>query len=422
MRVLRIELRHSPTLIVLPLLVFLAGTFTERGLLKGVYLGSNITTSLLASVQLLGPICAGLAAWAATRETRRGVSYLRRLAVQSGATLVAIETLALALPVVLALVLVATFVTTRAAIAGMYGRVSVLGVLAGLLGILVHVSLGYAAGRVWPRAAVAPVITLASYLFVVWNLDQAGRPFYLLAPVTVENATAFYTWWPNLFLWQNLWLLGVAILPLSLLAWVSSQTRLPVVASVLAVAAAGLGGWHLWSYGGLFFDVRHGANVRLSCSNSDGLQICTHPAFASGTGELARAFRPVLTRLADTPAATAHLEQARRGPNTGRGSDVFHIDDLSPGFAAQAVAEFVGDQIDINACAKPARSDASSLTRLVADWIITGNPSSSSYREAWPVAAKALGRLTSIQQQQRWLGDHFQQFRTCRLDDRAFTP
>lgn len=422
MHLLRLELRHSPTLLLLPILILLVGISTERGLIPGVQLGDNITTSVISSVQLLGPISAGLAAWFATRDRRRGVGYLRRLSARSNSTLVLVEALAVALPAILAIALVTGFVTARAALVGLHGDISLLGLLSALAGLLVHVSLGYAAGRLWPRAAVAPIVTLASYLYIVWNLDQAGRSFYLLAPVTVERATASYTWWPDLFLWQSLWLLGVAMLPLFLLGWDSTRRLLPRLGILFLVAGmASVGGARLWSYGGHFFDLKNDPISAASvCTDDSGLRVCTHPAFATGHDELVRQFKPVLNRLASTPAATDRLEQARRGPNTGEGSTVLYLEDLAPGFAQQAVAEFISNQIDVNACAAPSRSDAFPFTRLVADWIITDDPAASSYSNLRPAAAEALSRLNGEDEQRRWLQDHFEDFRTCQLDDRSF--
>lgn len=411
MRALAIELRHGPATYALPLFILLGYLAAESQLIPGVWLGDNITSATLASVQLTGPLAAGLAAWFGTREARRGTASLRRLGARSSTAVVMVEIAALILPALVATLLVLVTMVVRATSAGMYGGVHPMGVMVALAGLLVHVCVGYAAGLAWPRPLVAPLVAFALYLYVGLNLDFAGQPFYLFSPVTVEKATAYFSFAPGVLWWQALWLLGLAGVIVAVVCLRRAPGCRQVVATVVVLAVAVVGGLGVLGYDGRPVVARD--DSALACSTTDALRLCTHPAFNPGQPQLVAAFTPALDRLAATPAATPELFQTPRR----RGDDPrqIHLDDLAPGFASTAVTEFIDDQLVTEACFSRAVPPNFALTRLVADWIVTGDAAGSSHAAVEPDAAAALAGLDTLAVQQAWLSENFDAFRACAL-------
>lgn len=414
MRALTIELRHSPSTLALPLFILLGYLAAESSRTDGVWIGDNVTTSVLASVQLTGPLAAGLAVWFAMRETRRGTTALRQLSGRGALSVVAVEIFAVALPALAASLLVTGALAVRGTAAGMYGGVSLLGVTVALAGLLVHVCVGYAAGRAWPRPALAPLVAFALYLYAGLNLDYAGRPAYLLSPVTVENAGAYFGFAPGVLGWQALWLFGTAASLLMIVCLALAPRRQQAVVVTLTATVAAVGAMGVLGYDGRPVVPRD--DPALACSSTDQVRLCTHPAFSPGRAELLAAFTPAIARLAHSPAATAELTQAPRQRRDDPRD--FHVDSLAEGFAAGAVVEYVGSQQDVGACR--GKTTDFNLSRLVIAWIVTGNAPSGFYADVQPLQAESLDGLDTLASQQLWIAENFEAFRTCSLSSAVF--
>lgn len=420
--VLRLEARRSLMLTALPLLVFLCGLAAWRDQIPGVAWWPATTLGLLASLQLLGPALAGLAAFAATRERRRRVDYLRLLSVEREASAPVLHLLGLMVWGWAAFLFVSIAAVILAGVQQAPGWFDPSVLLFGLGSVALHTVVGYAAGWLLPRFVTAPVVAFAAYLYVVVNLDYAGTWFYLLAPVAVERPNVFVPIQAEVVPWMGLWLCAVAVLLVVLFRaaeWARKWRGIAVAVALAAGCLAGLAVWQLQSYDGHVF-ASPTSSVDRVCGGREP-EVCVHPAMKSAIPALRRAFGPVLQRLDGTPGAASVLRHASRNDATvpAAGTRNINLDDLRPGFAQAAVREYVEGLSASEMCFSTRDVDSVLYTYLVSDWLV-GDLDLANVR---PEHAGDLRWFRALSEQTRhdWLLAHYAEFATCRLTAASFT-
>ncbi len=144
-RVLRIDARRTAPFLAVPALALLGAVAAWRALLPGVAYWDDAVAALFASVRVLGPASAALAAWVALREHRLG--YLRGLSARSPALGPLLDLLLLGVVALTAYAAVAAVVVVKTLLHVEAGHPQVLGLLAGALSLLLYTVVGYLAGR-----------------------------------------------------------------------------------------------------------------------------------------------------------------------------------------------------------------------------------------------------------------------------------
>jgi len=366
---------------------------------------------------LSGPFVACLATWAGTREMRSRAAVLRVTSPRPQWLGACVELLSLCLWVLAAYLLVAMVLVGRTSLGATWGQPDLLWLSAGALGLMLFVVAGYVAGRIVPRAFMAPLVGVICYLAVVLNAASFGTPWYFLNPAIMQRTTPFLAINHRLLALQIAWYTAIAasLFCAYAVALLGVRTRTVVTALAVSVAAAvavaiPIANTRSLLQGVTAFDyVCHGGRVT----------ICVHPAYSRGLGALQSEFDPLASRLTGTPFGATRLEQHRRGPRPAQGDTAwFAFDDLRPGFARLAVEEYVSSLAPVAAClhASSNEEQRNGAMRELAvqawiaddDSILAGVPATArNAREQLATMSEAAGRA--------WLSGHAKNIVDCTL-------
>lgn len=417
----RLETRRSPALIALPVLVAVALLAALRSLLPGISSWLNASTSIVASVQLLGPLAAGLAAYSAGRERRRGATYLRTLSVRPGSVVLLAECSGVAFWAATTYVLLSVALIVKTALGGARpGFISVWWVAVGGLGLLLHVVGGYALGRVVPRRAAAPVVAVLFFVAGAAALRSRGGWTARLVPVTVQPEDVFERHNNLLFAGQFLWYLGamllVACLAFGRLMSRVAVTTLLVVATVLAVS------------GLTVFQRTHGrfyagpAKAMFTCQQLAGPPVCVHPDYAQALPTLVPALDVLVSRLDRVGLNVGPLRQrASRPASAANGFTEFPLYDRSPGYVTLAQTAVLAQVTDAQGCydVQAATGNSPDYQTLVQGWLFNGPVQ---YQAPDAALTRAITFFNALSEDGRiaWLHKHLKAFQHCRLNSRDF--
>jgi hypothetical protein len=402
-RVLRIDARRTAPFLAVPALALLGGVAAWHALLPGVAYWDDAVAALFASVRVLGPASAALAAWVALREHRLG--YLRGLSARSPAlgplldlTLLGVVSLS-AYAVVAAIVVVKTLLHVEA------GHPQVVGLLAGALTLLDYTVIGYLAGRAVPRL---PTVAAATAVTCLWGIARPGTWTYLLPPPGVEHIHPFAGLRTELLAGQALWSLGIGGLLVS--GYLGVLTRRARLALPLVAAAVLITVTTLWIHTQQRAPLAPRA-FEYSCRQWP-LTVCVHPALRSALPSLEAALTPLATRLSGTPGGFTRVEHRPDNdfPRPGGGVVYIHLKDLSPGYAHRAEQEIQISLLDARTCGNPAHAVGVRYTALVSAWLLDETPP----RMPDTAAARAFGRWAESRRR-HWLRLHYTRYRSCTL-------
>lgn len=374
-------------------------------LIPGVTAWENIVVAAIGSLRVTGPVAAAFAAWVAVRGHRaaRGTPLTPWRSLRTP--------LAVVVVVVVAFCATVLVLTLRAALGEAAGRLLPSGLAVGASGLVLYVVLGWIVGWLVPWA-ITPLLTgIGCYALFTW---LAERPTWAvrLAPVTREPYDLFGELNSGAFLDQTIWLLclGATLL----LGWSAILTRqvavlavalLPLLGAVTGLARLQSG----WS--SVEAAERMADRTTYRCQEWP-IMVCVHPAMGSGLTELATVFTTVAARLAGTAGAFSRVEQHPRGVTPPAGVVAVHIDDLRPGFAKRAVAEFVAG------LAPPCREPAEGYRRIVTAWL-SGDPLPIGPLPQHAAAAAWFSGLAEVQRRD-WLRMFYADFTSCRLTQAHF--
>jgi hypothetical protein len=129
-------------------------------------------------------------------------------------------------------------------------------------------------------------------------------------------------------------------------------------------------------------------------------------------------FAPLVRRLEGTPARITVLQHRAawdRSP-LPPGVAPLYLDDLAPGFAANARESFVVGLTGGDDCWSRDREEGRWYARLVSDWLLDrpGNPSA----ELLPGQERFIH--ATERQRQAWFVSHYEAYRTCALTAASF--
>jgi hypothetical protein len=348
-RRLRLELRRNPMPWTLPLLAVLFWLSTYRQAMSDPPLW-NVRGSMLQAQTMLtfAPVLAGVAAWAGSREGRRGTADLvdvtglprwaGRLATWAAVTFWAEAAY-------LAGVAVIYGVTARQAVWGgpLWWLVAV-GAATGAAACAV----GFAAGSLAPSRFTAPLAAVIVFLALgggAFALQHGARATYSqIWPLNVEGAFPpdsfgiFYPFPPDLSIAQLMFVGGLGAAALGALGlpavaggrWLRAAAAAVVVAGLAAAGTAvGLAGTARLEAHGIVIPALHDAASDrpvpyTPVCGSAGIPVCLQPAYRAYLPEVTTALDPLLHELAGLPGAPTRVTQVavtsvQQGPSNGIG-------------------------------------------------------------------------------------------------------
>jgi hypothetical protein len=403
-------------LAAVPVLAFLGGLATWRGLIPGVATWESTSLALLGGTQLIGPVAAGLACWIAQREHRRRLTYLRVLSADRATAVPLLQVAAAVLWAVVAYLSVCGAAALHALVDAATGRPGPGAVVVGCLGVAIGVAVGYLAGATAGWRVLPPLVALASYVAVMIGMGYGGSWFYLLSPVTVENGGVFVAWQPGVFAAQTWWLLAALLVLTALVALRGRVTRVAVVAGTVGLLAAVPAAQRVAAYDGQLFADGIPATTRVCAGTAP--QVCLHPAFRRAADPIRREFAPLVRRLSGTPARITVLQHRAQGDDSPMAPGVMplYLQDLAPGYGLLARENLVQTLTDGDRCWSRESAAARGYSEVVSAWLLDEEPFL--FREHVP-AHERLTRATEAQRQ-AWFAAHFTAYRDCTLTAASF--
>jgi hypothetical protein len=407
-RVLRIDARRTAPFLAVPALALLGAVAAWRALLPGVAYWDDAVAALFASVRVLGPASAALAAWVALREHRLG--YLRGLSARSPALGPLLDLMLLGVVTLTAYAAVATVVVIKTLLHVEAGHPQVAGLLAGALTLLVYTVIGYLAGRALPRL---PTVAAAAAVTYLWGVTRPGTWTYLLPPPGVEHIHPFAGLRTELLVAQALWSLGLGALLVT--CYLLALTRRARLAFPIVAAAAVIVITSLWIHAQQRAPLAPRA-FEYSCRQWP-LTVCVHPALRTALPSLEAALTPLATRLSGTPGRFTRVEHRPDNdfPRPVRGVVYIHLSDLSPGYEHRAEQEIQISLLDARTCGNPAHTTGVRYTALVSAWLLDETPP----RLTDVTAARAFAAWAEVRRR-HWLRTHYLRYHSCTLRGRDF--
>lgn len=374
-------------------------------LIPGVAAWENTVVAVVGSLRHTGPAAAAFAAWVALRVRRAR----RRRAPAPGPWRALRVPLAVLAVVVCAFGATVVVLALRGAVSEHAGRMPPSGLLAGVAGLAFFVALGWVAGWAVPRGITPVAVLAAGYAISHWAA-HGPRWAERLGPSIREPYDLFGALDPELFTGQALWLAGAGAALLLGWAAVVSRRVLPAVAAIAALVAAGVGVARLLTPPAR---AQAAGPVAYACQEWP-ITVCVHPGMRAGLDELSARFIGLASRVAGTPAEFWRVEQhSRRGrPELPAGVVAVHVDDLRPGFADRAVAEFTEGLAP--RCAEPANG----YREIVLGWL-RGGPIPAGPLPEHRRAAAWFSGLTEAQRR-GWLQMFYTDLVRCELGGNHF--
>ncbi len=407
-RVLRIDARRTAPLLAVPVLTLLGAVAAWRALLPGVAYWDDAVAALFASVRVLGPASAALAAWVALREHRLG--HLRGLSPRSPAVGPLLDLLLLGVITLSAFVVVSAIVAVKTLISAQAGHPQVMGLLAGALTLLGYTVIGYLAGRLVPRL---PTVAVAAAVTYLWGFLRPGSWTDLLPPPGVEHVRPFAGLRTELLAGQALWSLGLGTLLVS--GYLLALTRRARLLVPLLASAVLITGTTLW--------IRDQQRAALTprafeyACRQWPLTVCVHPALGSALPSLEDALTPLATRLSGTPGRFTRVEHRPDNafPRPSHGVVYIHLRDLSPGYEHRAEQEIEISLLDARTCGDPGHATGARYSALISAWLLDEAPP----RLIEATAAHAFERWTE-RERRHWLRLHYARYHSCTLRGKDF--
>jgi hypothetical protein len=357
-RALRLEIKHSAAVWVLPVL---AALFYFNAYRTGA--GYPPTWTLRASV-ITGPnlifftvIAAGIAAWVATREGRRKTGDLLATTARAAWARQATVLVATVFWMVLAYLAGVAVIYVQTAFQATWGGPPLWPVAVGVVGVAASCAIGFTCGTLLPGRFTAPIVAVA--VFAAWfvgvnaannvnnfeNVSSAkGSPALFVAtdggrPRNVDVGV-FYHALPDVSIAQVMFMGGVLLVMVGLLALLPAA-RVPgvrglafapgwgltarqwltvvaaavvacgVAASATAFALAGTARYSIatgWEVPALH-DAADDQPVPYTpdCTGS-AFTVCIHPAYEPYLGAMSAALEPAAAEIAGLPGAPVRAE------------------------------------------------------------------------------------------------------------------
>ena len=347
-RLLRLELRRSVMLWMLPIVVALFWLITYRPAMGYPPLWNVRAMSMQTSVlAVFVPTVVGAAGWLGSREARHGMADLlsgasrprwaRQLATWAATT-------CWALFAYLGCVAVLYAITARQ---GAWGGPPWWPVAIGAASLPAFSALGFAAGALLPSRFTAPLVAIIAFLALEiaaqfihgdhspWQVSPLVAGPWAIGPD--QGVATFYPYLPDLPIVQLMFLIGLTAALLGVFGlpagsggpWLrrsaAALTTAGLLAAITATALAGTG--RLDPHGMIAIPPLHNtANDRPIpytpvCADTP-IPVCLHPAYTVYLPTVTAALEPVLSELAGLPGAPVRIDQAAASYRQGSENEV----------------------------------------------------------------------------------------------------
>jgi hypothetical protein len=295
------------------------------------------------------PFVAGVAAWMASRDGRRGTADLVAGAVRPRwATQLATWAAAAIWAVGGYLVFVGVMFASYAH-QGLQGSPPWWWVAVGAAAVTAFSAAGFAVGAFFPSRFAAPLAAFGAFLavFVSDNIGFGHNTGWPLILPTNANGNyqpvsgVFYPYLPDLPIARMIFLAGIAVVAVGLLGLPTRAggtwlRRTAAVITLVGVAAAGTAVGlvrtaQLTSHGMVIPALHDAANDRPIayipvCTEAAGVPVCLNPAYHRYLAEVAADLRPVIAEVTGLAGAPARVTQVAGGYTSGQfeGQDASH--------------------------------------------------------------------------------------------------
>ncbi len=382
-----------------------------------------VVSSLGWSVTLMGPVAGGIAAFAAARVRRRRTGYLEDVSSRGSAAAGLVQLIGLLVWTAAAYLAVVAVLFGYAATSATWSGPDVLRTCAAGVGLLLHVVLGFLAGRVVPRRFTPLLVVFALYGVVTFFVGTGiGARFAHFMPADVSLYDQFNVLNVRVAPGQLLWYVGVGLALTA--AWVWSRQRTPAPARVLGagLVLAALGAVVLVPQQGRTI-VGGAVRTEWTCTEhttsgqGPTTSVCLHPALSTLMPQVSAELMPIADRLSGTPFEVRRFEQRPRGVGQvpTPGAIAFALDDgrqssldlLRPDAAVNALV--VGD-----ACFHQETGAGDRYSQLVGAWVAGDPDLFVPFTDAEERAQQAFEALDP-DQTRAWLDRHEAEIRGCVL-------
>ena len=289
-----------------------------------------------ATIVDFGPIVAGLAAWIASRDGRRGVADLITAAARSRWTVQLATWAATAIWAVAAYLVCAGVMFAWYAHQGVGGTPPWWWVAVGATAVTAFSAAGFTVGAYWPSRFAAPVAAFGAFLALFLSL-QTGfshtSGWALILPTNSNgnfdgnagtDSGIFYPWLPDLPIARIMFLAGIAVAALGLTGlparaggqWLRRAAAVLTLAGVASAGTAvGLASTARLSAHGMVIPALHDAandapiTYTPACGRAAGVPVCLNPAYRRWLPDVTAALAPLLAEVAGLPGAPARATQ-----------------------------------------------------------------------------------------------------------------
>lgn len=305
---LRLEARRNVGMLAFLPLAGLTLWVANSGLPELVWLWNETSYALQASVIILAPIAAGIAAWSAGRDKRRKMDDLLATMPTSRplqSLVSCFGTLSWTAAAYLAAVALLSGLTAWYAT---WGAPAPEPILIGLLVTMLSGAIGFASGSWMPSRFTAPIVSVALFVGQVFVADWRNEKVQIFSPSRLGDQTdVFYELHPTLTLQYATWALGLTSVALVLIVLRSHRTPSLWLSLVLAGAVT-IGGASALLAGAETAPSRITAPYEPVCDEA-GFTVCVHPAYEPLLLETTRMIRSIVAPVAGLPGVPARAEQ-----------------------------------------------------------------------------------------------------------------
>ena len=326
-RLLRLEARRNAMMWMLPLVagLFWLDAYSKSNDIGPDYLGVILQHHVFMDI---GPFAAGAAAWAGSRDGRRGTADLISVTARprwSGRLATWAATAGWAI-VALAGCVAVLYASTAGQLGG-WGLAQGWWVAVCGAGVLMCTALGFAAGSFFPSRFTAP-LTAACVFFAVPATFSAGYDatggYALISPVDAPfQPGVFYPYLPDLSIAQVLFLAGLTVALLGALGlpaagggrWLRlTAAVVTVIGLATAGTAFGLAGTARLGTYGVDIPALHDAAADRPIAytpvcTGGATKICVHPGYQTIAPGVTTALGPLLAETAGLPGVPVRVNQ-----------------------------------------------------------------------------------------------------------------
>lgn len=423
---LRIEVRRNQSFLLFPFVIAAVWYLAAQEWAQGIWLWPDISVSIESSLAVVGPVAAGLAAWTASRNRRRGIEELLATTSRLAASRDLVAWLATTVWFLLAYALAAGLIHLLAYLDGAWGSPILWPVLVGSLALVTHSALGYAVGYYLPSSFTAPLVAVVLFMLQIMPVYFESSIHHLTPLGESLTRSVFHGVLPNLFVGQALWLLGLAGIALAAVTIKQRPNTISLGFMIGMITVAAVGITMLldkppWASPAQM----EAASVPYDpvCAKKE-IAVCVHPAYEDLLPETATVVSEIVRPLVGVPGAPTRAEQVNSSfisPKSNGTLSFFLHDRRSLGdeLAFQVSSGLVGHETPQTLRGTAGAPD--DARNAVQAWLLRQAGRNSEYilfasekPEAVAAASQRFAELTS-KEREKWLRKNYTDLRAGRL-------